>query len=71
VAEVVPKGQELPRALELAATIAEKPFLTRRYTRLALVQNIRKLLLDGLATGLAFEALAAVDEWPDDGTMAR
>jgi enoyl-CoA hydratase/carnithine racemase len=71
VAEVVPKGQELGRALELASSIADKPFLTRRYTRLTLVQHIRKLLLDGMAMGLGFEALAAVDEWPEDGTMKR
>ena len=39
--------------------------------RLALVQNIKQVMLAGLGYGLVAEALAAVDEWPEGGTMAR
>jgi enoyl-CoA hydratase/carnithine racemase len=71
VNEVVPQDEVLGRAQEIAASIAEKPYLTRRYGRLALVQRWKQLLVDGLGYGLAIEALAAVDEWPTDGQMAR
>src|ERR1700737_4462516 len=49
VAEVLPRGQLLKRARELALTIAAKPILTRRYTRLALPQRIKRLLHGGLS----------------------
>ncbi len=71
VSEVVPEGQALARARELAAMIIAQPFMTRRATRLALVQGLKKLMLDGLGHGLAIEALAAVDHWPEGGEMAR
>ncbi|MTD17105.1 enoyl-CoA hydratase/isomerase family protein [Nakamurella sp. YIM 132087] len=61
----------LPRALEIAATIAAKPFLTRRYARLSLVQPLKQMMTDRLGYGLVSEALAAVDQWPEDGGMAR
>jgi enoyl-CoA hydratase/carnithine racemase len=71
VYEVLSSDALLPRARELADGIAAQPFLTRRMARLALVQNIKQVMLAGLGYGLVAEALAAVDEWPEGGTMAR
>jgi hypothetical protein len=39
--------------------------------RLSLVHNIKQTMLAGLGYGLVSEALAAVDAWPEAGTMAR
>ena len=69
VAEVLPAGKLMDRAMELARTIAEKPILTRRYARHALTQRIKRLLEEGLSTGLAVEALAAIEALPTEGTM--
>jgi enoyl-CoA hydratase/carnithine racemase len=71
VNEILPPGELLARAREIAETIIEKPFLTRRYSRLALVQPIKQAMVDRLGYGLVSEALAAVDEWPQEGGMAR
>ena len=69
VFEVLPRSRLLARAQELAQTIAAKPPLTRRYTRLALTQRIKRLLQEGLSLGLAVEALAAIDQLPTEGRM--
>jgi enoyl-CoA hydratase/carnithine racemase len=69
VSEVLPRERLLARALELAQTIAAKPILARRYTRVALTQRIKRLLHEGLGMGLAVEALAAIDHLPTDGRM--
>jgi enoyl-CoA hydratase/carnithine racemase len=69
VAEVLPRTQLMTRARELARNIAAKPILTRRYTRLAMTQRIKRLLHEGLSLGLAVEALAAIDHLPTDGRM--
>ncbi|CAN5226008.1 enoyl-CoA hydratase/isomerase family protein [soil metagenome] len=71
VSEIVASADLLSRARELAASIKAKPFLTRRYTRLNLVQPLKKALVERLGYGLVSEALAAVDEWPEEGDMAR
>ena len=71
VNEVLAPDALAARARQLAEEIASKPFLTRRYTRLALVQPWKQMMVDGLGYGLAIEALAAVDEWPEDGGMAK
>ena len=60
VNEVVPAGQALARAQELAATIAAKPRLARRYTRVLLTRETKRLMHDQLALGLSHEALAAL-----------
>jgi uncharacterized protein YoaH (UPF0181 family) len=59
----------MPRALELARDIAAMPELTRRYTRVALTQRIKRLMEEGLGLGLALEALAAISALPTDGRM--
>jgi hypothetical protein len=66
---VLPRGQLMPRARELATLIAAKPMLTRRYSRVALTQRIKRLLQEGLGLGLAVEALAAIDHLPTEGRM--
>ena len=71
VAEVLPADKLLDRAREHAAEIAAKPFLTRRYGRLVGIERMRRRMLEGLGYGLTAEALAAVDHWPEEGTMAR
>lgn len=69
VSEVVSRDRLMPRARELAQNIAAKPILTRRYTRVALTQRIKRLLHEGLSLGLAAEALAAIDHLPSEGRM--
>ncbi len=71
VFEVLSGEALMPRAHELADAIAAQPFLTRRMARLALIHTIKTSMLAGLGFGLVSEALAAVDEWPEGGTMAR
>ncbi len=69
VSEVVPPSRLMARAKELATMIAAKPQLTRRYSRIALTQRIKRLMHEGLGYGLAIEALAAVDQLPTEGRM--
>jgi enoyl-CoA hydratase/carnithine racemase len=69
VNEVLPADKLHARALELARYIAAMPALTRRYTRLALTQRLKRLMQEGLGYGLAFEALAAIDQLPVSGRM--
>jgi enoyl-CoA hydratase/carnithine racemase len=58
--EVVAADQVLPRARALAENIAAKPELTRRYARVLLTREIKRLMQDQLSLGLAHEALAAL-----------
>lgn len=60
VSEVLPADQVLARAKELAATIASKPPLARRYSRVVLTREIKRLMHDQLALGLTHEALGAL-----------
>lgn len=63
VSEVVPHGEVLTRAWEIAERLAALPPLTLRYARLALIQRWKRLLLDGLNAGLALEGLGATQHW--------
>jgi enoyl-CoA hydratase/carnithine racemase len=69
VNEVLAGEKLLARAMEIARYIAAKPPLTRRYSRAALTQRIKRLMHEGLGYGLAMEALAAVDKLPVEGRM--
>jgi enoyl-CoA hydratase/carnithine racemase len=69
VSEVLPADRLMPRAMEIAAMIAAKPILTRRYTRVALTQRYKRLMHEGLSLGLGLEALAATDALPTEGRM--
>lgn len=60
VSEVLPLQEVLPRARALAATIAGKPPLARRYARAVLTREWKRLLHEQLGFGLAHEALAAL-----------
>lgn len=71
VNEVLPSGELMTRARELAQSIAEKPKLVRRYARMTLVERIRRVMQESLPYGLVAEAFAFGDEAPSAGTMAR
>jgi enoyl-CoA hydratase/carnithine racemase len=64
VSEVLPREKVLPRAWELAELVTTKPTLAVRYARVALTQQIKKLMLENLGYGLALEGLGAVQSWP-------
>lgn len=64
VSEVLPKGQLLPRAYELARKLLEAPELTRRLTRRAFGAVIKEQINTALPYGTALEGLAAANYWP-------
>lgn len=65
VAEVLPADRLLDRAWELARFIAERPPVTNRYTRVALVQELKRQLTSQLGYGLALEGLGAIAYLPE------
>jgi enoyl-CoA hydratase/carnithine racemase len=56
---IVPDGQTLNRAREIAATWLEEPDVTRRFTRLHFVQPIKERLVAEVGYGLALEGASA------------
>lgn len=64
VSEVVPADELMARARELGHQLARQPDTTLRYTRDAVTQPLKRLLLDNLAYGLALEGLGAHASWP-------
>jgi enoyl-CoA hydratase/carnithine racemase len=59
--ELVPDDQLLDRARQLAADLARKSTLVLRYSRLVLVEQLKRQMQDLLGYGLAVEMLALQD----------
>ena len=64
--EALPPDQLLPRAHELAEAMAAKSPLVLRYSRIMLVEQLKRQLQDLLGYGLAMEMLALQDR-PEPG----
>lgn len=64
VNEILPQSELLDRAWDLARAISKRPALTVRLTREAILQQVKRAMLDNLPYGLALEGLAACDYWP-------
>lgn len=61
VAEVLPREQLLDRAWELARTLARKPDLLLRLTRVVMTQPLRDALTENLRYHLALETLSSLE----------
>jgi enoyl-CoA hydratase/carnithine racemase len=59
VNEIVSADELLPRAHELAESLAKLPPLTTRYTRIALTQRLRRIIDEGIGYSLALEGISA------------
>jgi len=62
VSEVMPREKLLPRAWELAEQMAQKNDLLLRYTRVTLVQPLKKWMEQEVMYHLALESLAKLDK---------
>lgn len=60
VGEVLAPDALMPRARELAAQLAKLPLPLLRHTRMLLIKDLRKRMLEELPSGLAHEALATL-----------
>ena len=61
VNEIVPADMLLPRAHEIAKKLASLPPLATSYTRIAMTQNLRRIIDEGVGYGLALEGISAAD----------
>ena len=61
VAEVVPNGQALSRAQELAKQYLKAPEVTRRNTRIHFIQPLKERLVREVGYGLSLEGTSAID----------
>ena len=61
VAEVLPLEQVLPRAQELAESLAAKPQLLTRYLAVTVRQRLSRRMAEATQLGLALEGLSAAD----------
>ena len=61
VAEVVPNGQALSRARELAALYLKAPEVTRRDTRVHFIQPLKERIVRELGYGLSLEGASSAD----------
>jgi enoyl-CoA hydratase/carnithine racemase len=61
VAEVVPLGQVLPRAQELAEQMTQRPHLTNKYMAVVFRQRISRRLAEGTLAGMALQGLTAAN----------
>ncbi len=65
VNEVLPPDALMTRAHELARTLARQPDVILRYSRDALTQHLKRLVLDDLGYGLALAGLGTYESWPE------
>jgi enoyl-CoA hydratase/carnithine racemase/DNA-binding CsgD family transcriptional regulator len=61
VVEVLPLDQVLPRALELAESLAARPQLLTRYLAVTVRQRLSRRVAEGVQLGMALEGLTAAD----------
>ena len=61
MAEVVPNGEALARARELAALYLQVPEVTRRNTRAHFVQPLKERIVREVGYGLSLEGASAAD----------
>ena len=61
VAEVLPPEQVLPRAWELAETLAARPHLLTRYLSVTVRQRLSRRMAEATQLGMALEGLSAAD----------
>jgi hypothetical protein len=61
VAEVVPLGNVLPRAQELAEQMTQRPHLTNKYMAMVFRQRISRRLAEGILAGMALESVTAAN----------
>src|SRR5580693_358393 len=61
VAEVVPNGQALTRARELAALYLKAPEVTRRNTRIHFIQPLKERIVREVGYGLSLEGASSAD----------
>jgi enoyl-CoA hydratase/carnithine racemase len=66
VNEVLPPDRLMDRAYEHARALARQPDVILRYTRDALTQQWKRLLMDDLGYGLALEGVGAYESWPEE-----
>ncbi len=70
VSEVLPPDRLRGRARELAAQIAARPELVTRYTRIVMVEQLRRMMSDALGHGLSLEG-AALQASVEDGAGVK
>jgi enoyl-CoA hydratase/carnithine racemase len=61
VSEVVPNGQTVARARELAALYLKAPEVTRRNTRAHFIQPLKERIVHDVGYGLSLEGASAAD----------
>ena len=61
VAEVVPDGQALSRARELASLYLKAPEVTRRNTRIHFIQPLKERIVREVGYGFSLEGASAAD----------
>jgi enoyl-CoA hydratase/carnithine racemase len=61
ISEIVPRTRLMDRAREIAGRIAQLPPLTASYTRVALTQNLRRIVDESVGYGLALEGISAAE----------
>jgi enoyl-CoA hydratase/carnithine racemase len=61
VAEVVPNGEALPRARQIASTLVKAPEVTRRNTRAHFIHPLKEMIVREVGYGLSLEGASAAD----------